>query len=193
MLQNLDISDTLVNLGRFILNDTDIQEFCSENFTEDLSVYVGDFTRKTIPNATDCPYIVLTDFKKKEGQNIEFCEYYVTAFVGMSTDVLVEETTDETDDTENTESETTETEETEETEETVVEEDGVVMLDIYDVGAKFMTLIESIFNDKNKRNRPLSRCETDGPYPLDVKHWVGKMELTWRIYQTLGTTYQEEL
>ena len=32
-----------------------------------------------------------------------------------------------------------------------------------------------------------------GPYPLDVKHWVGKMDLTWRIYQTLGTIYQEEL
>ena len=163
MLQNLDISDTLVNLGLFIKNDRDIQEFCSQHFDNELSIYVGDFTRKTIPSAADCPYIVITDFKKKEGQNIEFCDYYATAYIGVTSD------------------------------ESVVDVDGILMPDVYDVGAKFMTLIEAIFNDKTKRNRPLSRCETDGPYPLDVKHWVGKMELTWRIYQTLGTTYQEEL
>ena len=207
MLQNLDISNTLVALGEFIKNDTDIQSFCEENFTEDLSVYVGDFTRKTIPTAANCPYIVLTDFKKKEGQNIEFCEYHTTAFVGVSVDVLTEdETTSENEETENTETENAENENTENTDDTtddtndtnnetdvVVDEDGVLMLDIFDVGAKFMTLIETIFNDKTKRNRPLSRCETDGPYPIDTKHWVGKMELTWRIYQTLGTSYQEEL
>ena len=164
MLQNLDISDTLISLGTFLKNDPAIQEFCESHFSDELTIYVGDFTRKTIPTVKDCPYIVLTDFKKKEGQNIEFCSYGVTAFVGVSAD-----------------------------DEVFVEVDGVIMPDVYDVGAKFMTLIEAVFNDKAKRYRPLSRCETDGPYPLDVKHWVGKMELTWRIYQTLGTTYQEEL
>ena len=162
-LQNLDISDTLLSLGAFIKNDEAVQEFCGQNFDNELSVYVGDFARKTIPSAADCPYIVITDFKKKEGQNIEFCDYYATAYIGVTSD------------------------------ESVVDVDGVLMPEVYDVGAKFMTLLESIFNDKTKRNRPLSRCETDGPYPLDVRHWVGKMELTWRIYQTLGTTYQEEL
>ena len=163
MLQNLDISDTLLALGSFIKNDNLIQEFCNQHFDNELSVYVGDFARKTIPSAADCPYIVITDFKKKEGQNIEFCDYYATVYIGVTSD------------------------------ESVVDVDGVLMPDVYDVGAKFMTLLETIFNDKNKRNRPLSRCETDGPYPLDVRHWVGRMELTWRIYQTLGTTYQEEL
>ena len=163
MLQNLDISDTLLSLGAFIKNDTEVQEFCEQHFDNELSIYVGDFARKTIPSAADCPYIVITDFKKKEGQNIEFCDYYATAYIGVTSD------------------------------ESVVDVDGVLMPDVYDVGAKFMTLLETIFNDKAKRNRPLSRCETDGPYPLDVRHWVGKMELTWRIYQTLGTTYQEEL
>lgn len=162
-LQNLDISDTLISLGDFLKKDADIQEFCGEHFVEPLKVYVGDFVRKTIPTSADCPYIVLTDFKKKEGQNIDFCEYNVVLLVGVSSD------------------------------ESMVEVDSVLMLDVYDVGAKFMTLIESVFNDKTKRYRPLSRCDTDGPYPLDVKHWVGKMDLTWRIYQTLGTTYQEEL
>ena len=164
MLQNLDISDTLISLGVFLKNDLLVQDFCDEHFAKGLRVFVGDFTRKTIPNVADCPYIVLTDFKKKEGQNIEFCEYSVTAFVGISAD-----------------------------DESVIDADGVTMMDVYDVGAKFMTLLEKIFNDKRKRNRPLSRCDTDGPYPLDVKHWVGKMDMTWRIYQTLGTTYQEEL
>ena len=162
-LQNLDISDTLISLGNFLKNDAAIQEFCEDHFDEPLKIYVGDFVRKTIPSSADCPYIVLTDFKKKEGQNIEFCEYLVVLLVGLTSD------------------------------EALIEVDDLLMLDVYDVGAKFMTLIEDVFNDKTKRNRPLSRCETDGPYPLDVKHWVGKMDLTWRIYQTLGTTYQEEL
>ena len=163
MLQNLDVSDTLLSLGEFIKNDNLIKEFCEQHFDNELSIYVGDFTRKTIPSSGDCPYIVLTDFTKKEGQNIEFAEYKTTAFIGVTSD------------------------------ESVVDVDGILMPDVYDVGAKFMVLLETIFNDKEKRNRPLSRCETSGPYPLDVKHWVGKMELTWRIYQTLGTTYQEEL
>ena len=162
-LQNLDISDTLISLGNFLKNDAAIQEFCEDHFDEPLKIYVGDFVRKTIPSSADCPYIVLTDFKKKEGQNIEFCEYRVVLLVGLTSD------------------------------EALIEVDDLLMLDVYDVGAKFMTLIEDVFNAKTKRNRPLSRCETDGPYPLDVKHWVGKMDLTWRIYQTLGTTYQEEL
>lgn len=163
MLQNLDISETLIRLGAFIRDDNDIQEFAEEHFGKALKIFVGDFSRKVIPVVTDCPYIVLTDFKKKEGQHIEFCEYRLTAFIGVSAD------------------------------ETFVDEHGVLMPDVYDVGAKFMTLIETIFNDENKRNRPLARCDTEGPYPLDTKHWVGRMELTWRIYQTLGTDYQEEL
>lgn len=163
-LQNLDISDTLIELGNFIKNDEAVQEFCENHFAQELKIFVGDFARKHIPVAADCPYIVLNDFRKKEGQNIEFCDYYATAFIGVSAD-----------DTE------------------YVDMDGVLMPDVYDVGAKFMTLIETIFNDKTKRNRPLSRCETLGPYPLDVRHWVGEMRLTWRVYQTLGTTYQEDL
>ena len=200
MLQNLDISDTLIELGKFLKNDSAIQEFCEDNFSQELKVFVGDFTRKTIPSVKDCPYIVLTDFKKKEGQNIEFCSYGVTAYIGVSAneetfvdvdEEETEETSDETDDTaeEETSDETNETNVTEETEEAP----SVYMLDVYDVGAKFMTLIETVFNDKTKRNRPLSRCDTDGPYPLDTKHWIGRMDLVWRIYQTLGTTYQEEL
>lgn len=163
-LQNLDISDTLLAIGNFVKNDAAVQEFCENHFENELKIFVGDFARKNIPVAADCPYIVFTDFRKKEGQNIEFCDYYATAFIGVSAD-----------DT------------------SYVDVDGVLMPDIFDVGAKFMSLIETIFNDKTKRNRPLSKCETSGPYPLDVRHWVGEMRLTWRIYQTLGTTYQEEL
>ncbi len=163
MLQNLDISETLIQLGVFIRDDHNVQEFIEKQFGKPLKIFVGDFTRKTLPVVADCPYIALTDFKKKEGQHVEFCEYRATAYIGVSAD------------------------------ETFVEEHGILMLDVYDVGAKFMTLIETIFNDKDKRNRPLAKCETEGPYPLDAKHWAGKMELTWRIYQTLGTNYQEEL
>ena len=163
MLQNLDISDTLIGLGNFLKNDSAIDAFCNDNFSQELKIYVGDFTRKTIPTVADCPYIVLTDFRKKEGQNIEFAEYKVTAFIGVSAD------------------------------ESVVDVEGIEMMDAYDVCAKFMTLLETVFNDKTKRNRPLSRVDTDGPYPLDTKDWTGRLDLTWRIYQTLGTTYQEEL
>ena len=67
-LQNLDISETLISLGNFLQNDSAIQDFCMDHFGEPIKVYVGDFVRKTIPTSADCPYIVLTDFKKKEGQ-----------------------------------------------------------------------------------------------------------------------------
>lgn len=204
-LQNLDISDTLIELGKFLKNDSEITEFCEENFSQELKVYVGDFTRKTIPTVKDCPYIVLTDFRKKEGQNIEFCNYGVTAFIGVSADEETfvdvdepDEPDDPTDDTDdNSDNPTDDTDSGETTDDDTPDDTeplpSVLMLDVFDVGCKFMTLIEDVFNDKAKRNRPLSRCETDGMYPLDSKHWVGKMELTWRIYQTLGTTYQEEL
>ena len=188
MLQNLDISDTLLSLGIFIKKDEAIKEFCTQNFTKDLSVYVGDFTRQTIPSVADSPYIVLTDFSKKEGQNIDFCEYHVTAIVGLSVDVLADYMWTNATDTRWTGAEYCEWGSP-----PYISHENVLMLDVFDVGAKFMTLLESIFNDKTKRYRPLSRCETTGPQPLDAKHWFGMMELTWRIYQTLGLTYQEEL
>ena len=163
MLQNLDVSDTLIALGQFVKNDTAVDEFVSEHFSGDLKVVVGNVTRQIAPTVEDCPYIVFTNFRKKEGQNIDFCEYACDVWIGLTAD------------------------------NSVVDEDGIEMLEVYDTGSKFMHLIEDIFNDKTKRNRPLSRCETAGPYALDAKHWVGSMDLTWRIYQTMGPTYQEEL
>lgn len=162
-LQNLDISDTLLALGRDLLQNQNIINFCQTNFNKALRVFVGDFIREQIPTVGDCPYIVLTDFKKKEGQNIEFCEYNVTAFVGVAMNNP-----------------------------DYAEQDGVVIADIFDVGAKLMTLIEEELNSPT-RNRPLSKVNTDGPFPIVPKHWVGKMDLSFRIYQTLGTDYQEEL
>jgi hypothetical protein len=165
-LQNLDISETLLNLGVYLKTNKNINDFCRTQFTKELKVYAGDFLRKDIPEVKDCPYIVLTDFKKKEGQNIEFCEYKVTVFLGVGSDKLE-----------------------------YVEEQGVIIPDIYDVGAKLMTLIEQEFNNPEERNRPISRIDTSGLYPLNPAgtHWVGRMDIAFRIYQTLGTTYQEEL
>lgn len=164
-LQNLDISETLIQLGVFIKKHESVREFCYEHFGKELTVFVGDFTRKNVPDIKNCPYIVLTDFKKKEGQDVDFCAYEVKLFIGAK----------------------------DETEVRVETEDGIIIQDIYDLIAKFENLLQAIFNDPKKRNRPLSRCEVKDPVPLDAEHWIGIMELTWRIYQTLGTSYQEEL
>lgn len=69
-LQNLDISDTLLSIGNFVKNDAAVQEFCDSHFDNELKVFVGDFARKNIPVAADCPYIVFTDFRKKRGRTL---------------------------------------------------------------------------------------------------------------------------
>lgn len=167
-MQNTDISDSVLRLAKFIKNDADVVQFCADNFPDKtLTVYAGDMLRRDIPSDSECPYVVLTDFQiEKEGQNIESCDYSFSLYVGVSTDKME-----------------------------YVEEDGVLMPDVYDVCAKFMTLLKEIFNDPAKRPRPISKVSSRGPFPVSPSggHWVGILDITLRIYQAIGTSYNEEL
>ena len=166
-LQNLSIKDAMISIGALLKTDEEICAFCSDRFSKDYpKVMIGDMTRKDIPDVQDTPYIVVTDFKKQEGQNIEFCPYEFVIWVGVAREKSAV---------------------------TVVED--VEMIDTYGDCADLMTLVEKVLNDPKKNNRPCSKINTIGPYPLDPsgQHWVGKMSVNKRIYQTLGTSYQEEL
>lgn len=153
-------------MGVYLKTSERLIAFCKDQFNKEFKVYAGDFVRKDIPDERDTPYIVMTDFRKREGQNIQFCDYDITFFVGVSCKEM-----------------------------TWIEEDGVLMPDIYDVGAKFMTLIEDELNNPHRRERPISQVIAHAPYPINPTgtHWVGDMTVTFRIYQTLGTKYQEDL
>lgn len=166
-LQNLDISDSLLELGRYLKHNKEIDDFCITQCNKHLKVYIGDFLRKDIPTAEDTPYIVLTDFRKLEGQNVEFCTYSLDLYVGIGSNNIV----------------------------TVELEEDITMPDLYDLTVKLMNLLQKVINDKEYRNRPISRIRTSGAYPISSlgNHWVGKLEIEWRIYQTLGTQYTEEL
>lgn len=166
MMQNLDISDGLIRLGKKLKNDKDISDFCREQFGKTVTVFVGDTLRSQEPTLNRTPYIVITDFRKQEGQDIEFCPYSFTIYVGVGG----------------------------EKSELVEDENGLLMPDLFDVGAKFMTLIEDVLNDPSKNLRPCSKVNTAGPFALDPagKHWLGKMEIVKRVYQHLGTSYQED-
>lgn len=165
-LQNLDVSDSLIKLGVYLKTSERIKAFCKDQFGKEISIYAGDFLRKDIPDERKTPYIVMTDFRKKEGQNIEFCDYEITFFVGVSCKKVE-----------------------------WIEESGIIMPDVFDVGAKLMTLIEDDLNDETKRERPISKVIAHAPYPINPTgtHWVGDMVVTFRIYQTMGTNYQEDL
>lgn len=166
MMQNLDISDALIRLGKKLSKDSDIADFCNEQFKKAVTVFVGDTLRSQEPTFDKTPYIVITDFQKQEGQNVEFCSYSFTIYVGVGG----------------------------EKSELVEDENGLLMPDLFDVGAKFMTLIEAVLNDPKKNLRPCSKVNTAGPFPLDPagRHWLGKMQISKRIYQHVGTSYQED-
>lgn len=165
-LQNLSIKDAIVSVGTLLKTDEEIRAFCTKYGRAYPKVMVGDMTRKDIPDVKDTPYIVITDFRKQEGQNIEFCPYEFTIWVGVAREKPK-----------------------------TIEENGVEMLDVYGECADLVTLIEKVLNDPLKNNRPCSKVNTIGPYPLDPsgQHWVGKLSVNKRIYQTLGTDYQELL
>ena len=166
-LQNLSIYNAMISIGTLLKTDTEVSAFCKERFdVEYPKVMVGDMTRRDIPGVAETPYIVVTDFTKQEGQNIEFCPYEFTIWVGVAKEDNAIQTVD-----------------------------GVEVIDGYKDCADLMTLIEGVLNEPLKNNRPCSKVNTNGPFPIDPagKHWVGKMTVNKRIYQTLGTSYQEEL
>lgn len=131
----------------------------------EITVYAGGFLSRDLPTGEDCPYIAITDFRKKEGQDVNFCNYSARIFVGVETPDLSYETLD-----------------------------GVEIPNAYSNCSGLMDVVIKELNS-TKRPRPLSKAETQGPWPIsaDGTHWEGMIDIDLRIYQTLGQDYTEEL
>jgi hypothetical protein len=166
MIQNTDIADAQLRIADYLLTDTNIIDFCNTQFGKAPTVYAMDMRRKFIPTVKDCPYIVVYNFKKLEGMHVDFARYTATIVIGVSGDSNKELAKDDK---------------------------GVIFDDTSDVCAKFMTLVQGVLNNYNDKTRPLSRCESNGPGPVetDGSHWVGFLNVQWRIFQTLGTNTEE--
>lgn len=158
-MQNVDGADGLLSIAKYLKDDGAIIDFCKYQFDKELTVAVGDLPRLKIPTVKETPYIVLTDFAKKEGLNIEFNNYKFNLYVGVGSDKVE-----------------------------YVDDNGILIPDLYDVGSHFMTLIQDELNKRRNYDRPISSLITDGPYPVDPagKHWAGRMTINLRINTTIG-------
>ena len=167
MIQNLDISETVLSICNYLASNSEIASFCQENFQKGVKVIAGEVTRNKIPKKGDAPYIVLYDFKKKEGNNIEWAGYTCVISIGISA---------------------------QKDEEYIGINNNVYILDAYDVLSKFMNLIEEVLI--KREGDPIATCNSMGPYPEspDGTHWVGFLEAGWRIYQAMGgNLYRERI
>lgn len=167
MIQNVDLTEAAISVAGYLKNDPSIKEFISEQFqTENLKVFVGDMLHVQIPRAEDTPYIVLFDWKKREGIDTEFCKYECTIAIGVGCGARPE---------------------------FVEAENGVMLLDAYDVSSKFTQLVIDVINKRRNGDRPLSSVEMEGPYVIDADggHWGTLLNCTWRIYQTMGFEQEE--
>ena len=167
MIQNVDMTEAALKVADDIKNSSAIKDFISEQFqAEELKVFVGDMLRVQIPRAEDTPYIVLFDWKKREGIDTEFCKYTCTIAIGVGCGARPE---------------------------FVESDNGVLLLDAYDVSNKFAQLIIDVINKRKNGDRPLSSVEMEGPYVIDADggHWGTLLECTWRIYQTMGLEQED--
>ena len=167
MIQNVDLTEASLRVAEDLKNDASIKDFVYEQFkTKNLKVLVGDMLHIQYPRATDTPYIVLVDWEKREGLDVEFCKYTCSIAIGVGCGARPE---------------------------LIDAGNGVLMIDAYDVSSKFAQLIIDVINKRNNGNRPLSSVEMKGPYVIDADggHWGVLLDCTWRIYQTMGFEQEE--
>lgn len=164
-MYNLDISDSVQTLCDYLASNKELNDFCKAQFNKKLTVFGGDFLRRDIPSKTECPYIILTDFRKHEGLYVERNTYQFTIYCGVSTEKLEEFETDT----------------------------GVVIPDVYDVCSKFMTLIQKVLNERDNYNRPIATIDTNGAFPVMGTHWAGRLVVKLAIEQNIGMNHQETI
>ena len=63
---------------------------------------------------------------------------------------------------------------------------------MYDVCAKFMTLIQKVLNERNNYNRPIATIDTNGAFPVMGTHWAGRMVIKLAIEPTIGRQNYKE-
>lgn len=166
-IQNADIMDIALKIGGYLKTNPNILDFIKEQFgKEEIQVRVGEMLHVQLPVAEDTPYLVLFDWRKREGIHVEFCVYSCKIAIGVGAGARPN---------------------------FVVDDNGVMFLDAYDVSHKFAQLIISEINNRDDNNRPLAIVETRGAYPIepDGSHWNIVLECSWRVYQTMGFNQEE--
>ena len=166
MLNNIDISNAMIDIGNYLKDNPNIKAFCQEQFGKELTVIVGATLRRQLPGHDKTPYVHFYNFDKREGVDVEWCRYRGNILVGVGTGANND----------------------------FVEDGGVYILDAYDVTTKLMNLIIKELNDYKEKSRPLSTVETEGPDPIeaDGSVWAGFLNCTWRVYQSMGRAVNEE-
>lgn len=167
MIQNVDLMEAAASLADYIKGNAEVNAFIQEQFqTETLNVFIGDMLHTQIPRAEQTPYIVLFNWEKREGTDIEFAKYTCTIAIGIGCGSRPD---------------------------FVQTDGGSNVIDAYDVSSKFAQLIINVINNRNNKNRPLSSVEQKGPYVIDADggHWGTLLDCQWRIYQTMGFNQEE--
>lgn len=155
-MQQLDMAAVMLKVGDVLRQDDAIKAFCYTNRAETLKVQVGEVLPDEQPGENDAPYVVILSGKKSEGANLSACSYSMSLVVGINS-------------ASRDRFETT---------------DGSVMHDGYQLLNQFMTLIQKTLDDY----RQIAQVETEviGSASPDGTHWVGTMDVTWEIEQTIG-------
>lgn len=166
-IQNADLMEIALKVAKYLKSNERIKEFVAEQFeAKELQVRVGEMLHVQLPTVEDTPYIVLFDWRKREGTSIEFCVYSCKIAIGVGKGARPE---------------------------FVVDDDGVMFLDAYDVSQKFAQLVINEINNRDDKNRPLAVVETKGAFPIepDGSHWTIMLDCSWRVYQTMGFNQEE--
>ena len=165
-IQNANLMEIALKIGGYIKNNNNIQDFVREQFNSELLVRVGETLHFQFPTGDETPYVVLYDWRKREGTHIEFCVYSCDIAIGVGRGARPD----------------------------FVEDDNCVQfLDCYDVAHQFAQLVISEINNRDDKNRPLAVVETIGAFPIepDGSHWVINLNCSWRIYQTMGFNIED--
>lgn len=165
MLMQKNLIDIALTLAHYLRDDENVKDFCQAQFKKDMTYYVGELLRKSIPVNDNAPYIVICELAKTEGTN-DTVQYSCTMFVGIVVDenAIVTESTD------------------------------ILMYDGVDVLANLLNLVQVELNKRSNYQRPISIVKTSilGAIDPTGKHWVGTMELKWNMQQTINLSVEEE-
>lgn len=168
MLNQFKLMDVGRSLGKYLLENENIKDFCETQFGKPLTVYVGEILRKTIPTKKETPYVVIQELAKKEGTRELVngkCEYTCTFFVGVEGE-----------------------------KDKLVYDDGLYFYDGCDVLDEFIELIQSELNKRKDGDRLPEQVSVTilGALEPDGTHWGATMEYRWKIHQTLNYNVQDE-
>ncbi|WP_276691263.1 hypothetical protein [Acidaminococcus massiliensis] len=170
MLTELNLMDDFgMVLAKYLNENQKIKEYCNKQFGKELTIYVGELLRDTIPTSENCPYIVITELSKREGTREEVnhkVEYTCMMYIGISAPRKKLNTVDNN----------------------ILTYDGCQTL------GTLMNLVQTELMIRHDGERPFNQVEATivGPIEPDGSHWGGTLNCRWKMAQTLGLSAMEK-